>query len=227
MMKFYTAVGQYKVKADRSGRKYPIVIKDGQEYCLSMEEMIIWVSSLWKIHTYDELEKTFYCKEREAHILGDAEFDSYLNRLEMRGLMVSGRDITDEGALYNLLSKLHVVPIKVSFISKLTAFIRLSAVRKMPLSVTKKVFCRMPLTDNEKRVVNLSEQFPLSMAELIACFDNGALRISTEQQLIGVLYGASAPADIDLKAQAYVSDNRRIVMEAVANLYLKQAILLQ
>ncbi len=227
MMKFYTAIGQYKVITDETGRRYPVVIQDGKECCLSLEEMIIWASSLWKIHTYSELEKIFYRKEQEAHILGEADFDAYLSRLETRGLVVSGRDITDEGALYDLLSKLHVIPVRVSFFSKVTAFIHMTLVRKMPLSVTKKIFYKIPLSEDEKRVLHLSAKFPLSAAELIACFDNGAFDISSEQQLIGALYGASVPADVDLKALAYASDNRRIVMEAVANLYLKQAIMLQ
>lgn len=227
MMKFYTAIGQYKVVADGSGKRYPVVIRDGKECCLSIEEMIIWASSLWKIHTYDELEKVYYLKEQEAHILGEADFDAYLSRLESRGLIVSGRDITDEGALYNLLSKLHVVPLKVSFSSKVTAFIHMSVARRMPFSVTKKIFYKMPFSDDEKRVLNLSAHYPLSTPELIACFDNGAVDISTERQLIGALYGSSTPTETDLKAQSYVSDNRRAVMEAVANLYLKQAVLLQ
>ena len=80
MMKFYTAVGHYRLQRDERGRPYPAVIKDRQEFCLSIEEMILWASSLWRIHTYDELEKLFYQKEMEVHILGDADFDVYLSR---------------------------------------------------------------------------------------------------------------------------------------------------
>lgn len=227
MMKFYTAIGQYKVISDESGRQYPVVYKEGKEYCLSIEEMIIWASSLWRIYTYDELEAAFYHKEKEARILGDADFDAYLSRLEIRGLIAVGRDMTGEGALYDLLSGLHVVPVKASLFTKITSFIHLSAVRRMPLSVTKKIFCKVPLNDSEKRVINLTAQFRLSAPELIVCFDNGASAISTEQQLMDALYGSSVPADIDLKAKAYASGNRRSVMEAIANLYLKQVILLQ
>ena len=41
MMKFYTAVGQYRLQRDERGRPYPAVIKDRQEFCLSIEEMIL------------------------------------------------------------------------------------------------------------------------------------------------------------------------------------------
>lgn len=51
MMKFYTAVGQYRLLRDEKGRPYPAVIKERQEFCLSIEEMILWASSLWRIHT--------------------------------------------------------------------------------------------------------------------------------------------------------------------------------
>ena len=226
MMKFYTAVGQYRLLRDEKGRPYPAVIKERQEFCLSIEEMILWASSLWRIHTYDELEKLFYQKESEAHILV-ADFDAYLSRLENRGLIVSGRDITAEGALYDLLSRLSVVPLKVSFTSRIAAFIRLCAVRKMPLSVAKNIFRRIPMTEPEKRVLKLTGQYRLSAAELIACFDNGVYAIATEQQLVNAVYGDHPPAKVNLKAQAYCSDNRRAVITAIANLYLKQAILLQ
>lgn len=163
----------------------------------------------------------------EAHILGDADFDAYLSRLENRGLIVSGRDITAEGALYDLLSRLSVVPLKVSFTSRIAAFVRLCAVRKMPLSIAKNIFRRIPMTEPEKRVLKLTGQYRLSAAELIACFDNGVYAIATEQQLVSAVYGDHHPAEVNLKAQAYCSDNRRAVITAIANLYLKQAILLQ
>ena len=217
MMKFYTAVGQYRLQRDERGRPYPAVIKDRQEFCLSIEEMILWASSLWRIHTYDELEKLFYHKEMEAHILGDADFGAYLSRLENRGLIVSGRDITAEGALYDLLSRLSVVPLKVSFTSRIAAFVRLCAVRKMPLSIAKNIFRRIPMTEPEKRVLKLTGQYRLSTAELIACFDNGVYAIDTEQQLVNAVYGDQHPAEVDLKAQAYCSDNRRAVITAIAN----------
>lgn len=72
----------------------------------------------------------------------------------------------------------------------------------------------------------MTGQYRLSAAELIACFDNGVYAIATEQQLVSAVYG-DHHAEVNLKAQAYCSDNRRAVITAIANLYLKQAILLQ
>ena len=83
------------------------------------------------------------------------------------------------------------------------------------------------MTEQEKRILKLSEQYRLSTSELIVCFDNGVNTIASEQQLIQALYGSRSPAEVDLKAQAYSSDNRLIVITAIANLYLKQAIVLQ
>lgn len=83
------------------------------------------------------------------------------------------------------------------------------------------------MTEPEKRVLKLTGQIRLSAAELIACFDNGVYAIDTEQQLVNAVYGDQNPAEVDLKAQAYCSDNRRVVITTIANLYLKQAIQLQ
>lgn len=227
MIKFYTAVGRCEIHRDDNGRQYPVVYHNGKELYLSVEEMILWASALWTIHTYDELEQIFYRKERDVHILGDADFADYLHRLELLGLLASGQDGTAEGALYRLLSNLYVVPVQDSFPAKALAFWRLWHKRKLPLCVAGKVFQKRRLTGMEKMILSLANQFRLSAAELIACVDSGHDYIPSEQALIRALYGGTAPQEIDLPMQAYCSKNRGNVTQAIAQLYLNREVMLQ
>ena len=66
-------------------------------------------------------------------------------------------------------------------------------------------------TDTDDRTRKKGAFHRLSTAELIACFDNGVYAIDTEQHMNAV-YGDQHPAEVDLKAQAYCSDNRRAVI---------------
>ena len=178
MVTFYTAVGRYELRNGSSGQ-YPIVISKRKEYILSIQEMILWSSLMWNIHTGSELCKIFYQKEYDAHVLGDAEFEDYLIRLERRGLIVSGCGYTAVEALYMLVSKLYVIPLSESLLTKLGAFLHLTFRRKVPFSVTREIFSLPKLNPDEKRLLSLARQANLTTEELIRCVDNRAKDIST------------------------------------------------
>ncbi|HML26934.1 MAG TPA: hypothetical protein PKC27_09635, partial [Methanomethylovorans sp.] len=84
MITFYTAVGRYELRSGKNGNRHPVVILNHKEYTLDLQEMILWSSLIWNIHTMDELKAIFYKKEREAHILGEASFEDYLDGLEKK-----------------------------------------------------------------------------------------------------------------------------------------------
>ena len=70
-MTLYTAIGKYEFRKDKEGNRLPVIIDEEKEYTLDIWEMILWSSLIWNIHTYDEITKIFYKKEREVHVLGD------------------------------------------------------------------------------------------------------------------------------------------------------------
>ena len=70
MITLYTAIGTCKIKE----RKFPDVMAGGKEYGLGAQEFLIWSILAFRILTYQELRDEFYEKERELHILGEAEF---------------------------------------------------------------------------------------------------------------------------------------------------------
>ena len=106
MLTLYTAIGNYRL----TEKGLPLVTAGGRDCALDAHELLLWSSLAFRILTYQELRAEFYEKERELHILGELDFDHYLNRLIMRRLVASGKDCTGVDALYDLLGHLYVQP---------------------------------------------------------------------------------------------------------------------
>jgi len=227
MVTLYTSLGRYELRNTSEG-SHPVVILNHREHCLSIQEMIIWSSLMWSVYTYDELQNIFHQKEREAHVLGDAEFDGYLKRLERRGLISSGKGYTAIESLYTLVSKLYVIPLSESLWTKLGAFFHLTFRRHIPFSVTKKIFADPKLRPEEKSLLLLTRQAALTTEDLIRCIDSKATDISDESKLMAALYpdGIPAPGSRN-EFTGITSPNRIPVTQTIVNLYLRRQILFE
>lgn len=146
MMTLYTAIGTYKLNT----HGLPTVISGDKEYGLSAHELLLWTCLSFRILTYRELRAEFYEKERELHILGELDFDHYLNRLIMRRLVVTGKDCTGADALYDLLGHLHVQSIPNSFFVKAATFAKLILFRGISIGKAASVFHTVKLEPMEK-----------------------------------------------------------------------------
>lgn len=223
MITLYTAIGAYKL----NNRGLPTVISGGREYGLDSHELLLWSSLAFRILTYQELRAEFYQKEHELRILGESDFDHYLNRLVMRRLIVSGKDYTGMDALYDLLGHLHVQPVPNSFPVKAVSFLKLVFCHRLPLHKAALIFHSGKPDAPEKHVLSLVRHQTLSTAELILCTENGRKSLKNTAELMECLY-----ADEDTDCETVIidgrtSETRRLVLSAVANLYLKQRIIFQ
>lgn len=227
MITFYTAVGQYKVMKNENGDRYPVIILNDREYTPGIEEMIVWSSLMWNIYTYDEIAGIYYRKEKEAHICGDVKFDTYLYRLESKGLVVSGKDYVASDALYNLISKLYIVPLHDSMTAKIGAFLHLTFIRRVPFSITKKIFSKCSYTPGQKTIMSLLDQSALSTAELIKCIDKNAEDISSDDKLMYAVYDDDDTTCDNIHIPSRFSENRNSLVQEIANLYLQKQILFQ
>jgi len=227
MVTFYTALGRYELRNTQEG-SHPVVILNHREHCLSIQEMIIWSSLIWSVYNYDELANIFHQKEREAHVLGDAEFDDYIARLERRGLISSGKGYTAIEALYALVSKLYIVPLSESLWTKVGAFFHLTFRRHIPFSVTKKIFADPQLCPEEKSLLSLTRQAALTTEDLIRCVDSKSTDISNESKLMAALYPDGIPAASSRNEfTGMTSPNRISVTQNIVNLYLHKQILFE
>ena len=227
MITFYTAVGRYKLHNDENGNRHPVVILNNKEHILDLQEMILWSSLIWKIYTLDELRTIFYRKEREAHILGELSFEEYMGKLEEKGLIVSGCDYVGIDALYNLLSKLYIVPVTGSLFTKLSAFLHLTFARGVPFRVTKNIFKNDTLTSDEKLVLALTKQTLLSTAELIKCVQKGTTDLTSNDKVMDTLYDDEVTTCDNIGIFSRFYAKQKPVLQAVSNLYLKKLILFE
>lgn len=227
MITFYTAVGRYELRNDENGDRHPVIILNNKKHILDLQEMILWSSLMWKIHTLDELRAIFYKKEREAHMLGELSFEEYLDKLEKRGLIVSGCDYVGIDALYNLLSKLYIIPVTGSLFTKLSAFLHLTFVRSIPFRVTKNIFVKDKLTGDEKLVLALTQQAVLSTAELIKCVRKGATDLASNDKVMDTLYDDEITTCDNIGIFSRFYAEQKPVLQAVSNLYLKKLILFE
>ena len=214
-------------RIDMAGNKYPVIIAEEKEYALDPWEMILWSSLIWNIHTHDEITKIFYKKEREVHVLGELSCETYIDRMEKVGLIVSGHGITAADALHDLLSKLYVIPLTANLISKSAAFLHLTFIKKVPYKVTKHIFDRPQFSEAESKVLKLAEQNRLSVGELIKCVECGVVDVSTNDKLMDSLYDDDITTYKNIGTLFRTCDACSPVLEAVASLYLNKHILFE
>jgi len=223
MMTLYTAIGNYKLNT----HGLPTVVAGEREYGMTTHELILWSSLAFRILTYQELKAEFYRKEKDLRILGELEFDHYLNRLKMRGLIVSGQDDTGADALYDLMGHLHVQAVPSGILVKTLTFLKLWFYRKLPLKKAIFTFYSEQLEPMEKRVIALIKHQTLSTAELILCLENGKKHLKNSAELMECLYSDEDTDCDSIVTNGRISESRYPVLTAVANLYLKQRITFQ
>lgn len=226
-MTFYTAIGKYEFRKDTDGNKVPVVIAEDKEYILDIWGMILWCSLIWNIYTYDEISKIFYKKEREVHVLGELSCETYIDRLENVGLIVSGHGLTAVDAMHDLLSKLYIIPVNATLVSKSIAFLHLTFVKRIPYKVTKRIFDRPKFSVTETKVMKLAEQNRLSVGEMIKCVECGVVDVSTNDKLMDRLYDDDITTYKNIGTLFRTCDSCNPVLEAVTNLYLGKYILFE
>jgi len=223
MMTFYAAVGSYRIKKT-NGRKVPYIQRLGKYHPVSIPEFVIWSTLLWEVMTYDEL-KRHYEQQMKMSGMSTPNFDELLDMLVKRKLVARGMGYTGADALYRIVADAFVVPYRIGAEKKLLATLKFWA--RGDISLRGLAFRKpeAPLKENEARVMDLVRQTPLSGAELVCCFDRDIRDVSSAEKVIEGIY-----SDTDqnhLSNNQFVSENRTIVMEAIANLYLRRKILLE
>ena len=223
MLTLYTAIGNYRL----TKKGLPLVTAGGQDYVLDAHELLLWSSLAFRILTYQELRAEFYEKERELHILGEFDFDYYLNCLTMRRLVASGKDYTGVDALYDLLGHLYVQPAPNSITVKAVSFLKLVLGRRLPFRKALMVFRTEKLEPIEKQVLALLHHEMLSTAELIQCTEKGKTHLKDSNDLMNCLYQEEDCDCESIVTDCRISETRFSVLTAIANLYFKQQVTFQ
>lgn len=90
LKKLYTAVGRLEREANGCGHSCPVIVLGGERYMVDIQEMVVWTALNWRISKWDDIS----CQcDKLASSLGGCvarPWDACVNRLLIRGLLVSG-----------------------------------------------------------------------------------------------------------------------------------------
>ena len=225
MMTFYSAAGSYQVRTEECGKK-PYIQRLGKLYPISIPEFVIWTSLLWQVMTYEELKREYYAQMAAAGA-HPPDLDLMLQMLVRRKLVAKGEGYTGMDALYNMLSEAFVVPTIESQTQKITKSIGLFLRGKITFRGLLHLMHREKLTDDQRYIMKLVRQTPLSVSELIQCFNRHVTDVSTPEKVIAGIYPDEDSCQATLANEMYPSPNSKRVLEAVSNLYLERHVLLE
>lgn len=226
MVTYYTALGRMITK-DENGSKIPVIMIEDSEYQMSVDELIIWGSLHWNFLVKDALEKEYSRKKTKNRIFNDTSFEQTLRRLETRGLVVSGTDYLAADALYGLIGKLKIRPVRIALADKLKSMAYLYFVKGVPFAKCYASYFGAEITPNEKNVLRLSKKVGITAAEIISCAENGIKDINTEDDIMDKVYGDEDATYETVAVQSRFSELKSDVIKAVANLYLKKRIIFE
>lgn len=225
MMKFYAAVGCYKIKK-KGGSYQPFIQSLGKLHPISIPEFVIWTTLLWDVLSYGELKK-LYQVQTEGIPGVSMDFDNLLDMLLERKLIVCGQGYTGVEALSNMLSEAFVIPYRYTSwrtIGKLLVMWLKGEISTFDLFAAWKT---NDVESGEKTVLQLTKHTPLSTSELAYCVENGIGKVRGPQQVVALMYDRDGVDQKTLSAALTQSERRDEVLTAVANLYLKRKILFE
>ena len=225
MMTFYSAAGSYRLKRENGGRR-PYIQRLGKLHPISVPEFAVWSSLLWQVMTYGELEKA-YSRQMAAAGAGAPPLDRMLRMLVQRRLVVKGEGYTGMDALYSMLSEAFIVPTVESRAGRLRRAVGLFLRGRISFRGLRGLMREPVLTEDQDHVMRLVRQTPLSVSELIQCFNREITDVSTPEKVITGIYPDEDSCQAGLAAEMYPCPNARRVLEAVSNLYLQRHVLLE
>ena len=223
----YTAIGRFERRTNGSGQSCPIIVLGGRDHMVNVREMTVWTILNWRIVKKEEIRTLYEEMLAKSGVPADQSWESCMERLLVRGLVVSGSGETEYDALYDLLSSLYIIPTDGSFFLRLAAFLKLTLVSHVPVSSAKKLFQRDSRTEDERKVMQLARQALLSTAEIIKCMEKGVYTLPDENSILDTLYDDSDTTSDNIGSLAKALSHTKDVTLAVANLYLRQQIIFE
>ena len=224
---YYTAVGHFCRKTDAIGRSYPVILVNGKEYMVDIQEMTVWTALNWRLLDISQVEAEYDRLTRGCTVPERRTMKDCLGRLCTRGLAASGTGDTDFEALYDLLGRLYVTPLSNSLPTRLAAFFRLVVLRGVPLAKAKALLRQDKRSGQEARIMRLARQALMSVGELVKCMEVGAEDVSTDEKLMRALYDDDYTTDLNIADMMRTAKWRKGVTEAIANLYLRKQIIFE
>ena len=187
MLTLYTAVGTLKFQKTTGGKSIPLVINNGQEYGLSDDELLLWSCLAFQILTLHELQDAYTLRQIQKEGPKGLSFQHYLNRLSLRGLVVSGIGLTGVDALYRLLGSLTIIPLKDTFPIRLFGCVQLYLEGTIGAKEFGRYLKKKPSSPMEDTILKLADKVSLTTAELVTSMEQEKV-IHNESDIMDELY---------------------------------------
>lgn len=225
MKMLYTANGRYIRCCTEEGTR-PVIIVCEKEYEVDVQEFMVWSILNWRILREDEIGSYYEKMASNTSVTINRSWQDCVQRLLVRGLIVVGTGDTEYDALYDLLACRFIVPIGAAWPLRVLSFLKLTFLEGISWKVTRRLFHVDTRSACEKKVIRLARQTPLSCAEIIKCIEMDIRRLKDGYDVLDKLYD-----DNDLNCDNFAQAVRdchcsREVITAVANLYLRQQIMI-
>lgn len=222
-----TAVGRFERRTNGCGRSCPVIVLNGKDYMIDMQEMVIWTNLNWRIVKWQEIEALYTKTATDSGFAADRPWDACVERLLVRGLLVSGSGETEYDALYDLVSTMYIIPASGSLFLRTLSFLKLTLLNHVSISMARKLFKKDKRTSDERQVMKLAGQALLSTAEIIKCLEKNISRLPNTQSILDGLYNDQDTTSDNIAYMVKASANSKSVIMAVANLYLRQQIIFE
>ena len=223
----YTAIGRFERRNNGCGRSCPVIVLGGKEYMVDMQEMVVWTILNWRIVRKEEIGALYEDMIRKSGAPMEQSWEACVERLLVRGLLVSGSGETEYDALYDLVSSLYIIPTDGSFPLRLVSFLKLTLINRVPFSTARKLFKKDRRTTGETKVMHLAKQALLSTAEIIKCTEKGIHYLPDENSIMDGLYDDCDTTSDNIGSLMKSSPSTKDITLAVANLYLRQQIIFE
>lgn len=225
MTKYYTAIGKFIHPSEGQGNLNPSVVVGNNECLLDTQELIIWASLSWRFLKLEEIGKYY---EKEASVFGytnDRSWQDCLNRLMVRGLVVSGSGETDYDALYDLLNPLYIIPLTGNVTARFLTYMKLTMIHHTPKEDVKVLLQRDKKSKKEQLIMKLTRQALLTVGELVRCVDKGIRSLDGDDSVMDAIYDDTELTSDNIGATVKYALCCQDVTITVANLYLRQQLI--
>lgn len=150
-------------------------------------------------------------------------FQHYLNRLSLRGLVVSGIGLTGVDALYRLLGSLTIIPLKDTFPIRLFGCVQLYLEGTIGAKEFGRYLKKKPSSPMEDTILKLADKVSLTTAELVTSMEQEKV-IHNESDIMDELYTEPETTYQTLVDDVQIHHTQYPVLQAIANLYLNKQI---
>lgn len=225
MTKYYTAIGKFIHPSEGQGNLNPSVVVGRNEYLLDPQELIIWASLSWRFLKLEEIGKYYENETKEFGYTNDRSWQDCINRLMVRGLVVSGSGETDYDALYDLLNPLYIIPLTGNVTARFLTYMKLTMIHHTPKKDVKVLLQRDKKSKKEQQIMRLTRQALLTVGELVRCVDKGIRNLDGNDSVMDAIYDDTELTSDNIGATVKYALCCQDVTITVANLYLRQQLI--